>query len=67
MSILAHGNVLAHEGHEHLPPLTLLTFVTRADPFSVATVVVLVAAGLYLAGVTRGGPAVRSRSSVVSP
>lgn len=53
MSILAHGNVLAHEGHEHLPPLTLLTFVTRADPFSVATVVVLLSGGLYLAGVRR--------------
>ncbi len=47
------GTVLAHAGHEHLPPLTFVTFFTRADPFSVATLLVLVSAGLYIAGVRR--------------
>jgi putative copper resistance protein D len=49
----APAHLLAHDGQQHLPPLTVETFFTRADPFSLATFMVLLAGGLYLAGVIR--------------
>jgi putative copper resistance protein D len=45
--------MLAHGGGDPLPPLTLQTFFTRADPFSVAILVVLLTACLYLWGTRR--------------
>lgn len=45
------GQILAHEGHDQLGPLTPATFLTASEPFSLATLGMLVSAGLYLWGV----------------
>jgi putative copper resistance protein D len=58
-----YGGVLAHAGHDELTPLTPVTFFTRAEPFSLPTLLMLVAAGLYLAGVVR----LRRRGDAWSP
>jgi putative membrane protein len=47
------GTLLAHGGHEHLPPLTFVTFFTRAEPFSLATLGIFAAAALYIVGARR--------------
>jgi putative copper resistance protein D len=50
---VAASGLLAHGDGAHLEPLTPVRFLTAADPFSLETAFVLVAAGLYLWGVVR--------------